>query len=61
MRVTTTSFGYLVWIVPEELGSEDAAAQIAKLKEHGKVAVLVSGRESLQGIIGKFAKVESMD
>ncbi|MDF2523826.1 MAG: hypothetical protein K0R31_1467 [Clostridiales bacterium] len=56
MRVEKASFGHLVMIMTEEQNDTAVAAKIDKLKETGKVAVLISGSEDALAGISKLIK-----
>jgi hypothetical protein len=56
MRVEIAAFGHFVFLTPEEQQDITVIEKIAKLKEAGKVAVLISGSEDTVDIICKIIK-----
>ena len=56
MKVEKTSFGYLVILMVEEQNDRAVMEEIKKLKENGKVAVLISGNENALVGISKVIK-----
>ncbi|HYE10171.1 MAG TPA: hypothetical protein VEF53_08325 [Patescibacteria group bacterium] len=56
MKVEKASFGYLVILMVEEQNDRAVMEEIKKLKENGKVAVLISGNENALVGISKVIK-----
>ncbi|MDF2533803.1 MAG: hypothetical protein K0Q65_3384 [Clostridia bacterium] len=56
MRIEITGFGHLVFLVPEEQQDTNVIEKIARLKEIGKVVVVISGSENPLEIFYKLIK-----
>lgn len=56
MFVKKASFGYIVWLLPEEEHSLEVIEEIEQLKKTDKVAVLVSGNESAAEVLKKVIR-----
>jgi hypothetical protein len=56
MRIEIAAFGHLVFLTPDEQQDTTVIEKIAKLKEVGKVAVVISGSENPLEIFYKLIK-----
>jgi hypothetical protein len=56
MRIEITAFGHLVFLTPEEQQDTNVMEKIARLKEVGKVAVVICGSENPLEIFYKLLK-----
>jgi heptaprenylglyceryl phosphate synthase len=54
MKVEKASFGHMIWLMPEEQKRTEAIETIRRLKEIGKVVVLISGSEDVPQVINKL-------
>jgi heptaprenylglyceryl phosphate synthase len=54
MKVEKASFGHMIWLMPEEQKRTEVIETIRRLKEIGKVVVLISGSEDVPQVIYKL-------
>jgi heptaprenylglyceryl phosphate synthase len=56
MNIKKTSFGHIIWILPEEQENLTVNEEIEKLRKVGTVAIMVSGNENVSEILCKLIK-----
>lgn len=61
MQITAAAFGYIVWLLPGENEQKEINEKILRLKEQGKVAILVSGKERPIETVKNLLKAKLQD